>query len=134
MTSDTPPEPEAEPAPPRVAAWAYRILGFVALGLAGVGAVLPLMPTTIFLLIAAWAFARGSPEWSRKLRADPRFGPMLRDWEARRAIPVKGKVAAVVGMGSGLGFLIWRSDGWVLPAVVGLILGAVGVYVVSRPS
>ena len=70
----------------------FRIIGVVAVGLAAIGAVLPLMPTTVFLLIALWAFARGSPALADRLRNHSRFGPMIRDWEERGAIPVKARL------------------------------------------
>ena len=43
---------------------------------------LPLLPTTPFLLLAAWFFARSHPEWEAKLLAHPRWGPLIRDWRA----------------------------------------------------
>ncbi|MFN4175666.1 YbaN family protein [Phenylobacterium sp.] len=59
---------------------------------------MPLLPTTPFLLVALWAFARGAPDLADKLRAHPKYGPYIRDWEDRRAIPRKAKAASVVMM------------------------------------
>lgn len=137
MSPSEPPE-QVEPPPRRVRGRAevlfYRGLGFAFVGLGAIGALLPLMPTTVFLLLAVWAFARGSPELGERLYADPRFGPLLRDWDERRAIPVRAKVLAVLGMALGLGIVVWRSDGPVAPmvAVVVVFLGA--AFVLSRPS
>ena len=54
-------------------------LCFVALG--AVGVVLPVLPTTPFLLVAAWCFARSSPSLARVLHENRWFGPLLRDWD-----------------------------------------------------
>jgi uncharacterized membrane protein YbaN (DUF454 family) len=63
-----------------------RLLGLAATGLALAGVVLPLLPATPFLLVAAWAFARSSPRLEGRLRAHARLGPLLAGWEARQAI------------------------------------------------
>src|SRR5690606_7017935 len=60
------------PARSRTSVIFYRTLGLGFVGLGAIGAVLPLMPTTVFLLLAVWAFARGSPELGERLYADPR--------------------------------------------------------------
>ena len=57
--------------------WFWKGLGVVCIGLAVIGAWLPLLPSTPFVLVAAWAFAKGSPTLHAKLRADPRFGPLV---------------------------------------------------------
>ncbi len=72
--------------------------GFLFVGIGAVGAVLPLLPTVPFLLLALFCFARGNPVWEQRLLAHPKYGPMLLDWHMRRAIPRKAKVAALVTM------------------------------------
>ena len=106
----------------------------VAVGLAAIGAVLPLMPTTVFLLIALWAFARGSPGLAERLRNHSRFGPMIRDWEERGAIPVKAKVTAVAAMAVSWTFLALTSDSRLAPALVAVLLVCVAAWIVTRPS
>lgn len=80
---------------------AWLALGFVLVGLGVIGAILPLMPTTIFLILAAGCFARSSPRLEAKILAHPRFGPLVLDWRARGAIPARGKMFAVSGMTAG---------------------------------
>jgi hypothetical protein len=59
-----------------------------------VGIVVPLPPTTPFVLLAAFCFARGGAQWERWLLTHPHFGPMVRDWRERRAVPVRAKQLA----------------------------------------
>lgn len=112
----------------------YRGIGLIALGLAAIGVVLPVMPTTIFLLVALWAFARGSPEWAERLRQNPTFGPYIRDWEERGAIPRRAKLLAVTMMTlSWVIVAVTTHNAWIA-AGVGVVLACVAAYVVSRPA
>ena len=112
----------------------FRGLGLACVALATAGVFLPLLPTVPFLLVAVWAFARGSPELRERLYASRRFGPLLRDWHERGAIPVRAKLLAVVGMGAGFGVVLWRSNGWIVPTIAGVIILGAGAFVLSRPS
>ncbi|MCS6986062.1 MAG: YbaN family protein [Sphingomonadaceae bacterium] len=114
---------------------AYLTLGLLALALGLVGALLPLLPTTPFLILAAFAFARSSPRLEAWLLAHPQLGPPLVAWRTRRAIPRPAKVAATLGMAAGYAVLWgWRSPGLPLAAGVGLILVLVAVWIWSRPD
>lgn len=72
-----------------------------------VGIFLPLLPTTPFVLLAAWCFSRGSVRWEAWLLAHPRFGPMVRDWRANRAVPLRAKQLATVMMVLGSAWGWW---------------------------
>lgn len=114
--------------------WVYRIIGFIALGLAVLGAILPVMPTTVFVILAAWAFAKGSPKLHAKLMAHPKFGPVLANWEAYGAIPRSGKIAAVAGMAlSMVVVLVTVRKPWVI-ALTAVALGCSAAYVLTRPA
>ncbi|NNE06609.1 MAG: YbaN family protein [Xanthomonadales bacterium] len=76
----------------------YRVLGFILLGIAGAGLVLPILPTTPFVLLAAACFARSSERWHQWLLDSPTFGPMIRNWEKNRCISRRTKLIAVVSM------------------------------------
>lgn len=129
-----PPEAPAASARRRLGALIYRGVGWTAVGLATAGVFLPILPTTPFLLVAAWAFAKSSPALAERLRNHPRFGAFLRDWQERGAIPVKAKVTAIALMTASFGIVaLTTRNAWVL-AGVGATLSAVAVYLVSRPN
>jgi uncharacterized membrane protein YbaN (DUF454 family) len=109
-------------------------LGLVALALGAAGAVLPLLPSTPFILLAAFAFGRGSPRLRRWIAAHPRFGPPIRDWEAHGAVARPLKRLAVIVMAAT--FAIGLAAG--LPplalAVQAVCLAGAGTYVLTRPD
>src|SRR3546814_12424675 len=117
MTDASPQKPK----PGRVAVLVYRAIGLICVGLATAGVFLPLLPTTVFLLIALWAFAKGSPEWAERVRNHPRLGPFVRDWEERRAIPRRAKALAVTMMTASLAILWAASRNTILTVAVGAV-------------
>jgi uncharacterized protein len=74
---------------------AWLVSGLVAMALGLVGIVLPLLPTTPFLLLAAFCFARSSPALHDWIIHHPRLGPPLRDWRHHGAISRRAKIAAI---------------------------------------
>ncbi len=113
----------------------YMVLGFAMLVLGLIGALLPVMPTTIFLILAAWFFGRSSPRLEAWLLNHPRFGPSLRQWREEGAIPRRIKIIACTGMAIGYG-VFWFSvrPGTLLALIVALLIGASAVYVITRPE
>ncbi len=113
----------------------YLLAGFVCLGLAVIGALLPVMPTTIFVILAAGCFARSSPRLEAWLLAHPVFGPSLRRWRANGAIAPAAKAMASAGMVAGFVLFLWGAHpGPVLTALVAAFFLACAGYVLSRPS
>jgi uncharacterized membrane protein YbaN (DUF454 family) len=125
------PEPGAGP----VTRWLLRALGVLFVGLGIVGAFLPLMPTTIFLILAAGCFARSSPKLDAWLMNHPRFGPVLRAWREHGAVPRRAKVMACAGMLTGFAVFFFgvHPKLWLAAAVGGALL-LIAAYVVSRPA
>ncbi|UUO22669.1 DUF454 domain-containing protein [Colwellia sp. M166] len=72
-----------------------KISGIFFVALAFVGAFLPLLPTTPFLLIAAACFAKSSPRMHKMLLANKVFGPMIYHWQQSRSIPKRAKIMAL---------------------------------------
>lgn len=109
-------------------------LGLLALAFAVVGILLPLVPTTPFLLVAAFAFARSSPQLHDWLVDHPRLGPPIRDWNANGAISSRAKRAAIALMLLMLA-LSWAVgvSGTVL-AIQAVVLTLVGAFLMTRPD
>jgi len=107
------------------------LAGMVSLGLGIVGMVLPGLPTTVFVLIAAACFARASPRLHDWLRTHRWFGPMVQDWETHHDMTRRAKTWAIGSMVLMVGLSSWtlREQPWVMGAV--LAAGAVGVWVVG---
>jgi len=74
----------------------YLILAWLCVILGIIGAFLPLMPTTVFLLIATWAFSKSSPYWHQWIRNHQFFGTTIRAWEKHHAISQKTKYGIFV--------------------------------------
>ncbi|NWN83224.1 MAG: YbaN family protein [Halomonas sp.] len=113
-------------------AWCSLTYGCIGLGTAGM--VLPLLPTTPFLLLAAWSAPKGSPRLSRWLHTHRRFGPILLAWRERRAIPRRAKALAVMLLTVSWAML-W-AGGVPTPGLMasGLLFVAVAGFVLTRPN
>jgi uncharacterized membrane protein YbaN (DUF454 family) len=126
-------EPPPEPRP--LMRGVFLVLGAV-FTLAGlIGAVLPLLPTTPFLILAAACFARSSPRLEARILNDPRFGPLVREWRERGAIPPKAKLLAVGGMTGGYTvFLLATNPALPVAILVAALMALVAAWILSRPS
>ena len=113
----------------------WNVLGaaFVLIGVVGI--FLPLVPTTGPLLVAAWAFAKGSPRLHHWLINNRVLGPFIVEWETYGVIKPRAKLFALSSMGLASAWMMFGADmHWIL-ATLGVGLCIVGsVYVASRPS
>lgn len=113
----------------------WLALGCLFVGLGMVGAVLPLMPTTIFLILAAGCFARSSPRLEAWLLDHPKFGPTLRNWREHGAIAPRAKAMACGGMTLGyLLFLLTARPHWPLALLVAAVMAGCAAFVLTRPA
>ena len=109
-------------------------LGIMCVGLGVIGLFLPVMPSTVFFLVALWAFSQSSARFHTWLYEHPRLGPPLRQWHVHRVIPLRAKVLAVATMAFSLLIVIlFVAEDWVLPSTLGAILALVAAYIVTRP-
>lgn len=112
----------------------FRILAYISIALAAIGVVLPLMPTTPFVLLAAFFASKGSPAFASWLEGHPSFGPAIRDWRRNRVIPAKAKVLACSMMALSWGLLLVMGAAGMVLAISGVFLAGVASYLLTRPS
>jgi uncharacterized membrane protein YbaN (DUF454 family) len=113
---------------------AFRILGFLFLGLGVVGVFLPLLPATPFVLLAAACFARSSEKWHRWILANSTFGPMIRNWEQNRCISLRVKAIAIASMVFVGGYSIFfavESNALKITGAVFVTLGLITVIMIK---
>jgi uncharacterized membrane protein YbaN (DUF454 family) len=115
-----------------MALWRGLALASTALGIAGV--FLPVLPTTPFLLVAAWAAGKGWPQFEAWLLAHPRLGPPIRRWRDHRAVPRAAKWTANLTMSASVALLWWSAAPLAVQAGVTLFLVAVAVWLWRRPE
>ncbi|MGI4844922.1 MAG: YbaN family protein [Janthinobacterium lividum] len=106
----------------------YNAAGVLALLLGILGLFLPLLPTTPFLLLASWCFARGSERLHRWLLSHRVFGEYLRNFEAGRGIPLKAKILATAMLWASLLMAMRRFDSPAIPAVLAVTGACVSIY------
>ncbi|UXS02336.1 YbaN family protein [Agrobacterium tumefaciens] len=113
----------------------YLCLGWLMVATGIVGAFLPVLPTTPFLLLALWFFSRSSPKLERWLLTHSKFGPPLRQWKEKGAIARKAKIAAISAMSVSYTAFWFLSDP---PPLRALLVGAVmlgsGLFIITRPD
>lgn len=128
MTADLPKPTQRSP----LARLLWVTLGLLFTALGGLGAVLPVLPTTPFLLLAAACFARSSDRllhWLLNLKG---VGPAIQDFRAGRGVPARAKWLAVGTMWlfAGLSFGPGMPAEWFWPRVALLVLAAIGTITV----
>lgn len=108
--------------------------GLISLGLGIAGAFLPLLPTTPFLLLAAYLFARSSSSLHGWLMEHSVLGPVITNWERHGAISVPAKITALLLLAWSVAFGLWMNFHPAMLAVQGLVCGGVAIFLLTRPS
>jgi uncharacterized protein len=116
----------------RLVRWLLWLAGTASLVLGLIGVVLPGLPTTPFVLLAAACYAKASPRLHAWLLNHRWTGPMLRDWESDRSLTRRSKAIAVGSMLLMVSLSIWSFRGRVVAQLVLAMLGVIGAWVVLR--
>jgi uncharacterized protein len=114
---------------------AYLSLGWLCVGLGVLGIVLPLLPTTPFILVAAFAFSKSSRRFHDWLLGHRIFGPLITDWQTNGIIRLPIKCLATLSMGVMLSLSFYFISVPTM-AIVGTlsIVFCVLIFIWSRPS
>lgn len=110
------------------------MLGLVALGLGAIGAVLPLLPTTPFVLVAAFAFARSSDRLHGWLLAHGTFGPLIDNWQRHGAISRNAKTAGLASIVAVFAVSLALQASPTVLLVQAIALTASAVFITTRPE
>ncbi|WP_189688827.1 YbaN family protein [Pseudorhodoferax aquiterrae] len=119
------------PAPWR---WLLLLLACVSLATGVVGLFVPGLPTTVFVLIAAWAAARSSPRLHRWLLAHRVFGRLIQDWQAGGCVSRRAKWNATLAMAVCAAVLLWLNSRWWVSMLACGCMGAVLCWLWLRPE
>ena len=79
----------------------FVVLGWTAISLGIIGIFLPLLPTTVFLLLGSYFFMKGSPKLNEKLLNNKYLGTYIRNYRENKGMPLRAKISAI--------FLLWTS-------------------------
>ncbi|MDX1738748.1 MAG: YbaN family protein [Alphaproteobacteria bacterium] len=112
----------------------FLCVGWIALILGIIGAFLPIMPTVPFLIVALWGFSKSSERFHNWLYTHKTYGPMLQAWDKYRAIPLIGKIWAILAMSGSLVIMIFiKVPTWAI-MIAATIMISVGIYIITRPT
>lgn len=112
----------------------WRVLAVLAVALAIIGAVLPVLPTVPFLILAAWAGGKGWPALETWLLNHAQFGPGIRRWRERGAVPRRAKWLATVMMSGSAVMIVLGPLPLAVKIGVPAAMLAVAIWLWRRPE
>jgi uncharacterized membrane protein YbaN (DUF454 family) len=112
----------------------YLSIGWICTCLGIIGAFLPVVPTTPFLIVAVWAFSKSSPRLREWLYHHPRYGATIRDWFEHGAVSLPVKIFASVTMSLSIPIAYYITENLMLSAVHTGVILLVMIFLITRPS
>ncbi|CTQ34769.1 YbaN family protein [Jannaschia rubra] len=112
----------------------WLVVGGLALALGLIGALLPVMPTAPFVIVAAFAFARSSPQMAHWLETHRTFGPVIINWRDHGGIAPRYKALSVGMMAVSMTLALFLALPPVVLAVQGTCLAAASLFILTRPN
>ncbi len=112
----------------------WWLLAYVSLGIGLIGIFVPGLPTVPFVLLSAFAAARGSERLHAWLLAHRQFGPLIRDWERDGAVSRRAKRLAIGMMALCAVVMFLTAPRWWMAAIGTTIMGIVAIWLWRRPE
>ena len=112
----------------------YQVAAVLCLMLGALGIVLPLLPTTPFVLLALWLAMRSSPRLTHWIHSHPRFGPMVQQWHEHGAISRRAKTIASLSLIASAVLIQFTVALLMAKAAAWSILALVSLFIWSRPD
>ena len=109
------------------------LIGCLSLALGALGIFVPLLPTTPFLLLAAFAFANSSDRLHQWLLDHNLFGPLIDNWRQHRAISRRAKIVSVLSMIAIIVISVLMAIPTYVIVIQALVLSVTATFVLSRP-
>lgn len=116
------------------ARWVMFALGWVCVGIGIAGIILPGLPGTVFLILAAWLFSRSSPRFENWLLTHPRLGPSVVAWRESGAVPRWAQFVATGSMAGSFGVLVLLGLSVPVLGIIAVTFVAVSAYLLTRPT
>ncbi len=114
--------------------WLMFALGWLCVGIGVVGIILPGLPGTVFLILAAWLFSRSSPRFENWLLTHPRLGPSVVAWREGGAVPRWAQFVATGSMAGSFGVLVLLGLSAPVLGIIAVTFVAVSAYLLTRPT
>lgn len=112
----------------------WIVLGLLSLALGAIGIVLPLLPTTPLVILAAFAFSKGSPRLEQLIENHRVFGPILSEWRAHGVIAPRYKAMALGMLVAAFGVSFLWGVGFKILIIQAICIVLVAIFILSRPS
>lgn len=112
----------------------WLLTGILSVTLGLIGIVVPLLPTTPFILLAAFAFSKSSSRWHNWLTNHKVFGSIIKNWKRHGAINRHNKIAGTLSMVAIFCISLALNAQPVVLIVQAIVLMAAAAFVLSRPS
>ena len=117
----------------RAARITWLVIGILSLGLGALGILLPLLPTTPLVLLAAFSFARSSDRLHQWLLEHDVFGALIENWRRYGAISRRAKIVSVVSMAAVLILSLAMAAPTHVIVIQAIVLGAAALFILTRP-
>jgi uncharacterized membrane protein YbaN (DUF454 family) len=134
MSEDTP-QPSVPPPVDGLHRFVWLGFGWFFFGVGLLGAFLPVLPTTPFMILALWAFSNSSERLRHWLYTHRIFGPSLQRWHEHRVIPAGAKLASTGAMAASVAYLLFFTDlAWPWLAITATLMAYGAFYILTKPS